>query len=145
MSEVCELCGTTENLQGHHISYNPEIKQTLCIDCHQLQHPNHGVGRAKGSFLFDKLKNEFIIESDEGRVSWTTVAKKLGISCMTACTWGKKLGIKRCRIGGRYIKDPDFAVLCLLTELIIEVPNLNDETRISMTKVHNMLMRYKHE
>ena len=40
----CAECGSTENLQKHHISYNPEIMIDLCVDCHQKRHPHHGVG-----------------------------------------------------------------------------------------------------
>lgn len=42
--EKCEVCGATENLQLHHISYEPEITQCLCVSCHQEVH-GHGVGR----------------------------------------------------------------------------------------------------
>ena len=42
----CELCGATENLQVHHLSYEPEVTQVLCMNCHQKQHPEHGIGRS---------------------------------------------------------------------------------------------------
>lgn len=40
---VCEICGTTERLQAHHIDGNighnvPENIQTLCISCHAKHH-----------------------------------------------------------------------------------------------------------
>ena len=45
MEKKCVDCGTTENLQEHHISYDPEITVTLCVDCHMRRHNNsHGVG-----------------------------------------------------------------------------------------------------
>jgi len=34
-----------ELLQEHHWRYKPEIKNILCIFCHSVQHPNHGIGR----------------------------------------------------------------------------------------------------
>jgi len=46
MSE-CEICGFTSDLQEHHISYTPEVKQVLCVNCHIKIH-NHGVGKPKG-------------------------------------------------------------------------------------------------
>lgn len=98
----CEICGATENLQIHHISYEPEITQILCIGCHQNQHPKHGVGPSRGNGnhpLFDELQEEFIMLSDKGRTTRKEVAKRLGISYMTAYLWDKMLGIKRCKGG----------------------------------------------
>jgi len=37
MSE-CDLCGDTENVDGHHISYEPEEVVDLCRSCHQKVH-----------------------------------------------------------------------------------------------------------
>jgi hypothetical protein len=36
----CEECGNTENLQVHHISYDPEILICLCGNCHANKHPD---------------------------------------------------------------------------------------------------------
>lgn len=45
MEKKCIDCGSTENLQEHHISYEPEVTVTLCVDCHMRRHNNsHGVG-----------------------------------------------------------------------------------------------------
>ena len=43
--KVCEICGSTDNLQLHHVSYEPEITQVLCVNCHKEVH-EHGVGCA---------------------------------------------------------------------------------------------------
>lgn len=43
---TCEKCGSTEYLQSHHISYIPEVLQTLCVNCHIAVH-NHGTGNPK--------------------------------------------------------------------------------------------------
>jgi hypothetical protein len=35
----CEICGSTEKLERHHWRYDkPEIANTLCKECHQIQH-----------------------------------------------------------------------------------------------------------
>ena len=34
----CKLCGTTQNLVQHHLSYEPEVLQTLCQRCHRETH-----------------------------------------------------------------------------------------------------------
>ena len=36
----CSLCGSTANLQRHHISYENDVIVTLCRDCHRAQHKN---------------------------------------------------------------------------------------------------------
>ena len=42
----CVQCGSTVNLQEHHISYDPPNVITLCVDCHTKLH-NHYVGRPR--------------------------------------------------------------------------------------------------
>jgi len=51
MKNECLLCGATKNLQIHHVSYEPEITVTLCLECHIMKvHNNeHGTGRAPDS------------------------------------------------------------------------------------------------
>lgn len=46
MKDECASCGSTENLQLHHLSYNPEVKVLLCVECHKKVH-KHGVGKGK--------------------------------------------------------------------------------------------------
>lgn len=48
--EQCEICGSKEKLENHHIDKNPhnwneENKQTLCIACHNLIHHGWYVGK----------------------------------------------------------------------------------------------------
>lgn len=38
MSKQCVICGSTENLVHHHISYNPEEIVFLCRSCHGKVH-----------------------------------------------------------------------------------------------------------
>ena len=92
--KVCALCGTQENLQTHHISYEPEITQVLCVRCHKGVH-GHGVGKSTNCPMFGKLKEEFLLLSEGGEKSRMFVAENLGISYMTAYLWDKKLGIRR--------------------------------------------------
>ena len=35
---VCEICGSTENIQVHHISYDEEEFAVLCDKCHKALH-----------------------------------------------------------------------------------------------------------
>lgn len=34
----CEICGSKEKLERHHVQYVPEKVITLCIKCHNRQH-----------------------------------------------------------------------------------------------------------
>ena len=142
MSKECEICGTTENLQEHHISYEPEIKQTLCVKCHQKQHNGHGVGSSRGNGchpLFDELKDKFYYLRKVKNKNRTSVVNELGISYMTGYLWDRKLRI----IEGIYIKESDFAVLCVSIDIIKEVYNSDDIFKNKITEVQNILMRYK--
>lgn len=38
MNQSCELCGTGDNVERHHISYAPEETVPLCRSCHQRVH-----------------------------------------------------------------------------------------------------------
>lgn len=93
MSEKCEICGATENIQEHHISYEPEIKQFLCVTCHEAVH-NHGVGNPKGwsTQLFEILKTDVKILFKAGATNGE-VARACDISMATASHWRKKLGL----------------------------------------------------
>lgn len=108
MVEKCEMCGTTENIQEHHISYEPEIKQFLCVDCHKKIH-GHGVGKAPGwTTLFEWLKEDAEILFKEGATN-KEVSKACDISYATASHWRKKLGLAKKRLGkGKYIYIHDF-------------------------------------
>ena len=44
-----------------------------------------------------------------------------------------------------YIKDPDFAELCVLIETAEESYNSDDTIKNIITKVQGILRRYKHE
>lgn len=93
MVELCAICGTREEIQEHHISYNPEIKQFLCVACHQKKH-GHGVGKAKGwTTKFSKLlKIDAKILFKEGATN-KEVANACNICPVTASHWRKKLGL----------------------------------------------------
>lgn len=92
MTEKCEICGARGNIQKHHISYEPEIIQLLCVDCHEAVH-NHGVGKAPGwTPLFKWLKTDAETLFKEGATN-NEVANACGISYPTASHWRKKLGL----------------------------------------------------
>ena len=58
----CEICGGTKNLIKHHVSYNPEITQFLCRDCHQMLH-KHDLAPKKPKHFHPHLAN-FKIDED---------------------------------------------------------------------------------
>lgn len=93
MVETCEICGTTEEIQEHHISYNPEIKQFLCVTCHQKKH-GHGVGKAKGwtTKLSELLRIDAKMLFKRGATN-KEVANACNISPVTASHWRNKLGL----------------------------------------------------
>ncbi len=42
LKPCCEICGSTNNLQRHHWDYNkPLLVNTLCKECHSIQHIKH--------------------------------------------------------------------------------------------------------
>ena len=92
MTEKCAICGATENIQKHHTSYEPEVIQLLCVDCHKKVH-NHGVGNPPGwnPKLFETLGIDAEILFKEGATNGE-VAKACDVSYATASHWRKKLG-----------------------------------------------------
>ena len=91
MVKTCEICGATGKIQRHHTSYEPEIIQFLCVDCHKTIH-NHGVGKAPGwTPLFEWLKEDAEILFKEGATN-DEVANVCDISYATASHWRAKLG-----------------------------------------------------
>ena len=82
----CGICKEIdpELLQEHHWRYNPEIKSILCLFCHSVQHPSHGIGNGKISekdkrillyFIIKKQKE--IISKDLLRFYWGQTFRKL--------------------------------------------------------------------
>ena len=92
IGKVCELCDTPDDLQVHHISYDPEITQILCVPCHRKQHNGHGVGESTNSAMFRRLMPEFI-DIHDVVLNRRCIALALGISESTAYEWDKKLGM----------------------------------------------------
>ena len=54
----CEICGATENIQKHHIQYNPTITQYLCVDCHREKHGGHYTGVPSDSLHKMRIRDE---------------------------------------------------------------------------------------
>jgi len=89
---ACLHCGSTKNIQEHHISYNPEIKIPLCVKCHNEEHPTHGVGPPKGSSFIDD--DEFIKLWEEGLTD-DELQEKLSVCSLTVYRHRKGLGLPR--------------------------------------------------
>lgn len=58
-----------ELLQEHHWRYEPEIKSILCIFCHSVQHPNHGIGRGLISKRDMKVLLYFMLKKQKEIIS----------------------------------------------------------------------------
>jgi transposase len=106
MIKTCEKCGTRENIQTHHLCYDPEITQYLCVKCHQKAHGNkHGVGsvgfKGTNAGLLSDLREEIIMLC-EAEATNKEIAKSLGVSKVTASRWKETLGFKG--VGKRIIK-----------------------------------------
>lgn len=57
----CEVCESPNNLQRHHIRYNPIEVITVCYNCHCLIH-NRDVGFSEGSFVSTSEKPLTILQ-----------------------------------------------------------------------------------
>jgi hypothetical protein len=83
----CTCCGSTEQIQKHHTSYNPPIIIPLCRKCHQKQHKGHGVGVS--SLQIKIIPADY---PDSWRtMSYKQLTKKYGISTATVNNWAKKM------------------------------------------------------
>lgn len=96
IGKTCEECGSLDDLQEHHISYDPEIKQVLCVTCHKRKHPGHGVGKSDNAPMFDDLKDMYL-HLRNTLLNRRSVAAELGISETTAYLWDKRLGLLKPR------------------------------------------------
>ena len=82
MVKKCALCGTTRQLQQHHISYDPEIIITVCRECHRKLH-KHGVGRGTDKYsisLEDFQKEVEIQKLGENSISISPIRTEDGLS-----------------------------------------------------------------
>lgn len=51
LKSSCEICNSTDNLQRHHWRYDkPLLVNTLCRDCHDIQHIKNFYGSKFGGF-----------------------------------------------------------------------------------------------
>ena len=103
MTDICEICGATEDLQTHHTSYKPEIKETVCRNYHKEQHPNNGTGCAKGSGgckgnrYTPKQKRIYVQMRVNEKRSRKEIIGELGMNSVTISAWDKVWGIKKGR------------------------------------------------
>jgi hypothetical protein len=64
----CTKCGAKDNLLDHHVSYVPEIIETLCRSCHMSFHKRYP----------DRIRVPKDFKRKAGR-KWTTIALKKGL------------------------------------------------------------------
>lgn len=67
----CGICyeKDIELLQEHHWRYDPEIKNILCLFCHSVQHPSHGIGKGLISKKDKLVMLNFIIKKQKEIIS----------------------------------------------------------------------------
>jgi len=102
----CKICGSTENLQTHHISYEPEITITVCARCHSQFHPKHGTGVPIGWVKLTKEELEKFKEMCKAGASLNELMKEFNISHITVYNYKKKIKlgqIKHNNQGGFYL------------------------------------------
>lgn len=84
----CVVCGSIDNLQKHHINYDPTEIVILCRDCHKELH-GHAVGLA--TRIVKPIPEDFA-ESFKSQ-TYKELIKKYNISNGTVYNWAKKLGL----------------------------------------------------
>jgi transposase-like protein len=96
MAKKCERCGATEKLQMHHISYDPEITQDLCVNCHRNIH-GHGVGsvgfQGTAANLLENSREEVIMLCEAGATN-SEIANAVGVNPQTVRRGRGILGFK---------------------------------------------------
>lgn len=107
----CEVCGAVDRVQKHHILYQPEFIQQLCVDCHLQAHNRvHGVGCCVGEFSKIKLsecRENFIRDWKRilpGGLSLNNreLAEKYHVTRITISSWAWKLGLRgACHVKGK--------------------------------------------
>ena len=120
----CQNCEAVENLQKHHISYNPPKTISLCKICHQKQHKGRGTGAAtfQSSATFQKKIIPSDFPENWKNLSYKELMDKYGISYATVYDWSieKQLGQKlRVEHKNFQIKIPE------VLEWTCTVPNCN--------------------
>ena len=90
--KTCLDCGSTKNLQKHHVSYNPEVTIDLCIDCHQKRHPHHGVGVSSFENKLEGNKKDFRMLWKKG-VPYKELTNIFDVSIVTIYNWSRKLDL----------------------------------------------------
>lgn len=102
MSES-EIREGIEKLQDHHISYDPEIKETITVKDHVKFH-GHGTGIAKGeSSNFKQKEKEFVKLWEQG-ATYSQIMRELDISFTTVANWRRVSRLKKRRNVGDVIR-----------------------------------------
>jgi len=152
MEKKCVDCGSTENLQEHHISYEPEKTVMLCVNCHKKRHNNnHGVGLAKGQYpreteekdiVFGKLPNvkeEFKKFWREGK-TYEELKERFDVSFATINNWRKKLGLKT-RLGKKKEEKKDIITVTIEEEIVEKVDEIAKDVDMSRSQVVENLVK----
>ena len=87
----CAKCGTTELLEEHHISYDPEITEYLCLKHHAEKHPD------KANLILSNRIRQW-------RIPVSIIAKQAGVSKNTIRYRATKLGVNPRALSSNDIK-----------------------------------------
>lgn len=121
--DECFFCGTTENLQTHHLTYG-EMEETItvCVNCHRKKHPQHGVGRGIGHSILRKDIPRVQVFFSEIRqdpfIRAYILANKTLVSAETVRRWRKKFGLTYAELRGLTVRERDAKILGVLYELL---------------------------
>jgi len=85
------MCGTKDNLQVHHICYEPEITVWACVNCHQSIHKKHGIGSPIGWKGYSKKDVEKFIYLWKKGKTLMEISRLLGPAVNTLMRWRDNL------------------------------------------------------
>ena len=103
LGDGCVMCGATENLQIHHWLYGDEALEkkwtmTVCVECHQKLHKEHGVGHGEGYKL--KKSPEIALRFfkailENPQITTCKLAEEVGISEPTTRKLRRRWGLHK--------------------------------------------------
>jgi len=96
LSISCFKCGSTKNLQVHHLSYKPEIVVWVCTQCHLKLHKNkHGVGAPQGWKGYSSEEIKKVISLWKKGCTLDKIRSEVGPAPNTTAKWIKKQGLTK--------------------------------------------------
>lgn len=129
MSDKCMMCGESEHLQTHHWAYGDDQLEeewtiTICVTCHQIIHPRHGVGHEAGYSILQKdtvkVLTFFRVIREKTTIPTYELAEITKISEPTARKWRRKWGVTKRDLRAMAPDEVDRTIQSLLYQLLEE-------------------------